>query len=64
MNNKDETSAYLIDEGEVSLDGGFILFLLELEVPAQLPLRLLHVSYRQLPLLGLTDMTRAVSTTI
>lgn len=47
--------SYLIDEGEVSLDGGFILFLLELEVPAQLLLGLLHVSHRQLPLLGLKD---------
>lgn len=47
--------SYLVDEGEVSLDGGFILFLLELEVPAQLLLGLLHVSHRQLPLLGLKD---------
>lgn len=45
----------LINECEVSLDGGFVLFLLELEVPAQLLLGLLHVSYCQLPLLGLKD---------
>jgi len=44
---------HLVDEGEVSLDGGFVLFLLELEVSAQLLLRLLHMSRRQFPLLGL-----------
>lgn len=51
-------SVYLINEGQMSLDGGFILFLLELEVPAQLLLGLLHVSGRQLPLLGLSVTTR------
>lgn len=47
--------SHLINEREVSLDGGFILFLLELEVSVQLLLRLLHMSHRQLPLLGLMD---------
>lgn len=46
---------YLINECEVSLDGGFILFLLELEVSVQLLLSLLHMSHRQLPLLGLMN---------
>lgn len=46
---------YLINEREVSLDGGLVLFLLELEVPVQLLLGLLHMSHRQLSLLGLTD---------
>lgn len=49
---------HLINERQVSLDGGFILFLLELKVPAQLLLCLLHMSHRQLPLLGLDGQER------
>lgn len=54
----DYVFTYLIDEREVSLDGGFILFLLEREVSVQLLLGLLHMSHRELPLLGLKDRRR------
>lgn len=47
----------LVDEGQVPLDGGLVLLLLQLEAAAQLALRLLDVPRRQLPLLGLQGRT-------
>lgn len=49
-------ASHLVDECQVSLDGGFILLLLELEVSAELLLCLLHVSRCQFSLLGLIHM--------
>lgn len=49
---------YLVYKGEVSLDGGFILLLLQSEVPAQFLLCLLHMPHCQLPLLGLGQRER------
>lgn len=44
---------HLVNEGQVALDGGLILLLLLLQLPAQLLLRLLNTSNREVTLLCL-----------